>query len=97
METVINFFTLRPTFTVLGLKVVWYLYLLNAVVQLYASLVGVSEVLAQRGVHLNLLSPNFIPLFLSVIAQLAMVRLLLEAAAIIVSGSHGAFAIASVA
>jgi hypothetical protein len=88
METIINFFTLRPTFTILGLKVVWYLYLLNAIVQLYVTFAGISQVLAQRGMHLDLWSPNFIPLLLGLIAQLAMVRLLLEVAAIIVSGSH---------
>ena len=32
MEALINFFVLRPTFTVLGLKVVWYIYLLNTFV-----------------------------------------------------------------
>ena len=90
MEALINFFTLRPTFTHFGLKVVWYLYLLNAVVQTYGSISSISEVLAQRGIHVELWSPNFIPLLLGVIAQLAIVRLLLEVAAIIISGSSTA-------
>ena len=90
METLINFFTLRPTFTHFGLKVVWYLYLLNAVVQTYGSISSISQVLAQRGIHVELWSPNFIPLLLGVIAQLAVVRLLLEVAAIIISGSSTA-------
>ena len=90
METLINFFTLRPTFTHFGLKVVWYLYLLNAVVQTYGSISSISQVLAQRGIHVELWSPNFIPLLLGVIAQLAIVRLLLEVAAIIISGSSTA-------
>ena len=88
MESVINFFTLRPTFTIFGLKIVWYIYLLNAFVQVYVSIAGISQILAQRGVQLDLWSPNFIPLLLGLIAQLAIVRLLLEVAAIIVSGAH---------
>ena len=90
MEALINFFTLRPTFTHVGLKVVWYLYLFNAVVQTYVSISGISQVLAQRGIHVELWSPNFIPLLLGVVAQLAIVRLLLEVAAIIISGSSTA-------
>jgi hypothetical protein len=35
MEALINFFALRPTFTFLGLKVVWYIYLLNTLIQTY--------------------------------------------------------------
>src|SRR5450759_3369064 len=82
MEALINFFTLRPTFTVFGLKVVWYIYLLNAVVQTYVSISGISQLLAQRGIHLEVWSPNFIPLILGLLAQLAIVRLLIEVAAI---------------
>jgi hypothetical protein len=88
MESILNFFTLRPTFTFLGLKVVWYLYLTNVIVQSYVSISGVSQVLAQRGIHLDLWSPNFIPLLLGLVAQLAIVRLLLEVAAIVISTSH---------
>jgi hypothetical protein len=87
METVINFFTLRPTFTHFGLKVVWYLYLLNAVIQTYASISNISRALAQRGVHLELWSPDSIPLILGLVAQLVIVRLLLEVAAIVISTS----------
>ena len=49
-----------------------------------------SQVLAQRGIHVELWSPNFIPLLLGLVAQLAIVRLLLEVAAIIISGSSTA-------
>ena len=87
METVINFFTLRPTFTVFGLKIVWYLYLLNVVVQSYVTISNASQILAQRGMHLDLWSANYIPLLLGLIAQLAIVRLLLEVAAIVISTS----------
>ena len=87
METIINFFTLRPTFTHLGLKVVWYLYLLNVVVQSYVSVSNISQALAQRGLHLELWSPGSIPLILGLIAQLAIVRLLIEVAAIVISTS----------
>jgi hypothetical protein len=87
METLINFFALRPTFTVFGLKVVWYLFLLNAVVQIYISISAVLQISAQRGIQLDLWSPNFIPLWLGLVAQLLLVRLLLEVAAIIISSS----------
>ena len=87
MDGIINFFTLRPTFTLFGIKVVWYLYLLNTVVQLYVAISGASQILAQRGVHLDLWSPTFRPLLLGVVAQVAVVRLLLEVAAILISSS----------
>ena len=87
METIISFFTLRPTFSVFGLKVVWYLYLLNAVVQTYVSISNISQALSQRGLHLELWSPGSLPPLLGLIAQLAIVRLLIEVAAIIVSTS----------
>jgi hypothetical protein len=85
MEVVINFFALRPTFTFLGLKVVWYIYLLNTMVQTYIAVSTVFRALAQRGISWEAWSPNFIPLILGIVAQLALVRLLLEVAAIIIS------------
>jgi hypothetical protein len=85
METLINFFTLRPTFTLFGLKVVWWLYLLNVVVQSYIALTNLSQLLAQRGAQLTLWSPHSIPLVLSLVSQLVIVRLLLEVAAIVIS------------
>jgi len=87
METLINFLALRPTFTFVGLKVVWYLYLLNTFVQTYTAVSGISRVLAQRGISFEAWLPNSIPLILGVIAQLAIVRLLLEVAAIIISNA----------
>jgi len=85
MQTLINFFTLGPTFNLLGVQIVWYVYLANVIIQTYSSLANISRVLAQRGVHLELWSPNSIPLLLGVIAQLLVVRLLIEVAAIIIS------------
>ena len=90
MDALINFFTLRPTFTFFGLKIVWYLYLVNVVVQAYLSISGIIKALAQRGISLEMWSPNFIPYILGVIAQLALVRLLLEVAAIAISNSSTA-------
>ena len=86
METLINFFALRPTFTFFGLQVVWYLYLTNTIIQTYVSITGISQLLAQRGISMEVWLPNSIPLILGLIAQLALVRLLLEIAAIIISG-----------
>ena len=88
MDTLINFFALRPTFTFLGLRVVWYIYLSNVVVQSYVAVFGITQALAQRGISWEAWSPNFIPLILGIIAQLAVVRLLLEVAGIIVSNSR---------
>ena len=85
MDALINFFTLRPTFTFFGLKIVWYLYLVNVVVQAYLSISGITQALAQRGISLEMWSPNFLPYLLGVIAQLAIVRLLLEVAAIVIA------------
>jgi hypothetical protein len=87
MDAIINFFTLRPTFTIFGLKIVWYLYLLNVVVQTYVSISGISQIMAQRGVQLDVWSPNFLPLLLGLVAQMFIVRLLIEVAAIVISGS----------
>jgi hypothetical protein len=88
MEVLINFFTLRPTFTLLGLKVVWYVYLLNVILQSYLAVSGIFQALAQRGISWEAWSPNFFPLILGIVAQLAIVRLVLEMAAIIISTSH---------
>lgn len=87
MEVLINFFTLRPTFTFLGLQIVWYLYLLNAIIQAYYSLSNIFQLLEQRHIQWQVWSPNLIPLFFGIVAQLAIVRLLIEVAAIIISNS----------
>ena len=88
MEVLINFFALRPTFTFLGLKIVWYIYLLNTFFQTYIAVSGISRVLQQRGISLEVWLPNSIPLILGLVAQLALVRLVLEVAAIIISTSQ---------
>ena len=90
MDAIVNFFTLRPTFTILGLKIIWYIYVLNVIVQIYVSIVGISSVLAQRGMQLDVFSASFMPVFLGWFAQLLLVRLLLEVAAHIISDSPGA-------
>jgi hypothetical protein len=89
MEALINFFALRPAFTVMGLKAVWYLYLANTIVQTYVAVAGISRVLAQRGIGLEVWLPNSIPLILGIVAQLVIVRLLIEVAAIIISNAGG--------
>ena len=88
MELLINFFALRPTFTVWGLKVDWYIYLLNTFVQTYIAVSGISRVLAQRGISMEVWLPNSLPLILGLVAQLVIVRLLIEVAAIIISNSR---------
>ncbi len=85
MEPLIDFFALRPTFTFYGIKIVWYLYLTNTIVQTYVSVSGISRLLAQKGISMEVWLPNSIPLLLGLVAQLALVRLLLEVAAIIIT------------
>ncbi len=87
MNELINFFALRPVFTHFGMKVLWYIYLLNAFVQAYIAVNGIFRILAQRGISWEAWSPNFIPLILGIIVQLALVRLFLEVAAIVLA-SH---------
>lgn len=88
MDSLINFFTLRPVFTHYGMKLVWYIYLLNAFVQVYTLLIGIIRVLTQRGISLEAWSPNLLPLGLGIVVQLALVRLFLEVAATILSGAR---------
>ena len=88
MDELINFFTLRPVFTHYGMKVLWYLYLLNAFIQIYIAFSGIYRVLVQRGISWEAWSPNLIPLTLSIVVQLGLVRLLLEVAAIILAGAR---------
>ena len=90
MDVVFNFFALRPVFTHFGLRVVWYLYLINALIQAYVAVNGIVTVLAQRGVSWEAWSPNFLPLILNAVVQLAIVRLLIEVAAMILSGTRRA-------
>jgi hypothetical protein len=85
MDTLINFFTLRPAFTIGGLQIVWYVYLSNVCVQAYVALNGIFQALAQRGISWETWSPNLFPLILGIVAQLVLVRLLLEVAATVLS------------
>jgi hypothetical protein len=85
MEALVNFFALRPTFTFLGLRIVWYIYLFNTLVQTYIAVSTIFRALAQRGISWEAWSPNFIPLILGLVVQLALVRIFLEVAAIIIS------------
>jgi hypothetical protein len=88
MEVFISFFALRPTFTVLGLKVVWYVYLLNTVVQTYIAIRAIAQLMAQKGISMEIWVPNSAPLILGLVAQLLIVRLLIEVAAIVISNSN---------
>ena len=88
MDVLINFFALRPTFTFAGLRAVWYLYLLNTVVQSYIAIHGILQTLAQRGISWEAWSPNFAFVILGIVVQLLLVRLLIEVAAIIISGAR---------
>ena len=88
MDNVINFFALRPVFTHYGLRIVWIIFLMNAAIQLYIAFNTIFRVLAQRGVSVEAWSPNFIPLILGVIVQIALVRIFLELAGFILSNAR---------
>jgi hypothetical protein len=88
MNEMINFFALRPVFTHYGMKVVWYLYLLNALIRVYVAFSEIFRVLAQRGINWAAWSPNFLPLILEIVVQLCLVRLFLELAAVILSDAR---------
>ena len=90
MDNVISFFALRPVFTHYGLKIVWIIFLVNAGLQLYIAFNTIFRVLAQRGISWEAWSPNFIPLILGVIVQVALVRLFLEVAGYILSNARRA-------
>ncbi len=83
MNIVSDFFSLRPVFTFIGLRIVWYIYLLHMIIQLYVSLSEVSLLLAQRGISWFTWLPNFLPALLGMIAQIVLVRLLFEVAAVV--------------
>jgi hypothetical protein len=87
MEVLIGFFALRPTFTVFGLKAVWYIYLLNTAVQTYVTVETIARLMAQKGISADIWIPNSIPLILGLVAQLLIVRLLIEVAAIVISNA----------
>ena len=88
MTALIDFFALRPVFTFFALQIVWYIYLLHTIIQLYISLSEVGQVLAQRSISWVTWSPNAIPLLLGVVAQVLLVRLLIEVAATVLLGSR---------
>ena len=88
MNALVDFFALRPVFTHYGLKLVWYVYLLNVIIQTYTALHGIVGVLAQRGVSWEAWWPNFIPLILQNLVQLLLVRVVIEVAAVIVSSAR---------
>ena len=83
MTALTDFFVPRPVFTFFGLQIIWYVYLLHTIIQLYISLSEVGQLLAQRSISWVTWSPNAIPLLLGVIAQVLLVRLLIEVAATI--------------
>ena len=86
MGSPIDFFALRPFFTFFSLRIVWYIYLLHMAVQLYVSIAEVSHLLAQRGISWLTWAPNSVPLVLGIIAQVGLVRLLIEVAATVLIG-----------
>ncbi len=83
MNEVINFFALRPLFTHYGLKIVWYIYLANSALQAYIAIAAIFRFLGHHGISWESWSPNFLPLLLGIVVQLALVRLLLEVAAVV--------------
>jgi hypothetical protein len=88
MNVLSEFFSLRPVFTFLGLRIAWYIYLFHMIIQLYVALSEVSQLMAQRGISLLTWLPNFLPALLGMIAQIVLVRLLIEVAATVLLGQR---------
>ena len=89
MTTLFNFFALRPAFTFSGLKFVWYLYLTHVIIQLYTAINAAANVMAQRGISWEAWAPNSVYLAIDIVAQVCLVRILLEvAAAVLLSGER---------
>ena len=83
MDVLVRLLTLRPVFTLFGLRAAWYVYLLNVAVQLYLTTGKLLQAIQQQGASWEDWSPNLFPLALSILAQLLLVRLLMEVAATI--------------
>jgi hypothetical protein len=78
VDTAIRFFTLRPVFTLFGLKVVWYVYLILNLIEAYGIAVGTYNAYGHvLGVSGWL---YFLPGVLGILTRIALVRLLLEVA-----------------
>ena len=78
MNTILNFFAVRPVYTLYGLRVVWGAYLIDQALP-FVLLLG-------KG---NLTSASFVPLlalFLQACLNVAIFRLLIEVAAAVLLG-----------
>ena len=80
MKTLVDFFVLRPAFTLYGLRIIWFLFLLSLALQYLALGVGTY---AAHGPRMFEFWLEFMPSVLSNAVYIALVRLLLEVAAII--------------
>jgi hypothetical protein len=81
MSALTDFFTLRPTFTFFGIRVIWCVYLFHMAIQIYASYAEAFQLLAQRNISWLTWLPNSFPLLLGYVVQIVLVRLLFEVAA----------------
>jgi hypothetical protein len=80
LKFLIDFFALRPVITLYGLKIVWFIFLLNLAIQIFSLAVGTYAAYGRLNIGQWL---EFIPLLFSPLVQIALVRVLLEVAATI--------------
>ena len=80
MKTVFDFIELRPVFTLYGLKIIWFAFLLNLAIQYFTLAVGLYNASGPGNIWVW---PGFIPHLLSTLVNIGLVRVLLEVAAAI--------------
>ena len=85
MNTLVDFFALRPVFTRYGLRIIWFAFLLNLAIQIFSLAVGTYAMYGRLNIGQWL---EFIPLLFSPLVQIALVRVLLEVAATILLRSE---------
>jgi hypothetical protein len=78
METVLNFFAVRPVFTLYGLRALWGAYLIEQVLPFVA-------VLSNRNLSTTSVTPLLV-LFLTACLNITIFRLLIEVAASVLLG-----------
>jgi hypothetical protein len=80
VKALIAFFALRPVFTLYGLRVIWFALLLNFAIQYFGLAAGTY---ASYGVRMFVYWRDFLPSIFSSLVNIALVRILLEVAAVI--------------
>lgn len=81
MNSLTAFFAFRPAFTQAGLRLVWFAVLLYEAFRLFLSVYGAFD-------RTQLLNPHFLDLVLQAVIYIVLVRIALEAAAVVLAGDR---------